>query len=78
MTIPCGRGAVWRLVDAARELVEEGGAHEGSCTNEFDPDDACELHVATYAKRRERVREAIREVEALEWYADHGPGDGAQ
>jgi hypothetical protein len=41
---------VQRLVAAARQMLQ-GGAHDGPCTNEDEPDEACDLHIEAYNAR---------------------------
>lgn len=43
-------------LDMIRELLL-GGAHEGPCTNEDDPYDSCDLHVAASDRRDKAARE---------------------
>jgi hypothetical protein len=53
--------ALVELVESVQELFKQG-AHDGPCDNE-DPDDACELHIETAERRRQRAIVALMNFE---------------
>ena len=46
------------LAEALREVLK-GGAHDSPCTNDTDPRESCELHVAAADARKDAARRLL-------------------
>lgn len=50
------------LYEAAKDSLR-AGEHDGPCSNEDMPDEACDIHVAAATRRRERLRLALAAID---------------
>jgi len=55
---------VRRLVDATRDYLDNGGAHDGPCANDPNEVGACSHHLTALAEREQRLKLALQAVEA--------------